>query len=120
VAVEQHPNATRSSDELRIYMDEMWRRLRVFSRRSAAIPAEERGSFEWLTAAGAFWWDARERAGLSRDDVAHQLGVTVNHVRFLEFGLVTLRELSEKPMRAHAEALGQPDLYVQFQERFER
>ena len=52
--------------EDRVYMDELWRRLRVFATRSAAIPADERGSFEWLSSAGAFWWDARERAGVAR------------------------------------------------------
>jgi transcriptional regulator with XRE-family HTH domain len=92
----------------------------VFSTHSAAIPAKERASYEWLSSAGAFWWQARERAGMSRDDVAHGLGIPVNQVRFLEFGLVTPRELSERSLRAYARALGAPDLYEQFRERFEQ
>ena len=100
-------------------MDELWRRLRVFSKRSAAIPAEERGSFEWLSSAGMFWWQARERAGMSREDLADGLGIGVNQVRFLELGLVTPHELSERSLRAYARALGAPHLYEQFRERFE-
>ena len=101
-------------------MDELWGRLRVFSKRSAAIPAEERGSFEWLSSAGAFWWQARERAGLSRADLAQLLGSTVNQVCFLEFGLVMPQELSERYLRSYARALSNPDLYEQFRERFEQ
>ena len=100
-------------------MDELWRRLRVFAKRSAAIPAEERGSFEWLSSAGVFWWQARERAGMSREDLARGLGIAVNQVCFLEFGLVMPRELSERSLRAYARALGAADLYEQFRERFE-
>ena len=100
-------------------MDELWRRLRVFARRSAAIPADERGSFEWLSAAGTFWWEARERAGLSRDEVARRLNVPLNQVRFIEFGLVTPQELSERCVREYARALGAPELSDQFRERFE-
>jgi hypothetical protein len=121
VTVEDQAGSNRgqSSADSRIYMDELWRRLRVFSTRSAGIPADERGSFEWLAAAGAFWWEARERAGLTREEVAHQLGAPVNQIRFLEFGLVTSHELSERLLRRYARALGEPGLYEQFHERFE-
>jgi Helix-turn-helix domain len=101
-------------------MDELWRRLRVFSKHAAAIPAEERGSFEWLSSAGAFWWQARQQAGMSRQDLAQQLGITEHQLCFREFGLVTPRELSERSLRACARALGAPDLYEQFHERFEQ
>jgi len=100
-------------------MDELWGRLRVFSKRSAAIPAQEQGSFEWLSAAGAFWKDAGERAGLSADDVASQLGLPVNQVRFLELGLVGRHELSEHRLREYARTVGDPELYDQFRQRFE-
>ena len=100
-------------------MDELWGRLRVFSKRSAAIPAQEQGSFEWLSAAGAFWKDARERAGLSPDEVATQLGLPVNQVRFLELGLVGRHELSEHRLREYARTVGDPELYDQFRQRFE-
>jgi hypothetical protein len=119
VAAETQASANRTSDEFRAYMDELWRRLRVFSKRSAAIPPDARGSFEWLSAAGTFWWEARERAGLSRDEVAQQLAVPLREVRFLEFGLVTLQNLSEQRLREYARVLGTPELYEQFRERFE-
>src|SRR5882762_725218 len=101
-------------------MDELWQRLRVFAKRSATIPADEHGSFEWLSSAGVFWCQARERAGISHEDLAHNLGIRTNQVRFLELGLVMPRELSERSLRAHAQALGAPELYEQFCERFEQ
>jgi ribosome-binding protein aMBF1 (putative translation factor) len=119
VAVERSATPNRNSDEFREYMDQMWRRLRVFSKRSAAVPADERGSFEWLSAAGSFWWEARERAGMSREEFAERLGLPVNEVRFLEFGLVTPQELSERRVREYAGALNEPQLYEQFRQRFE-
>jgi hypothetical protein len=119
VPVDDKATANRNSAE-RAYMDELWRRLRVFSKRSAAIPADERGSFEWLASAGAFWWQARERAGVSREDLATDLGIAVNQVRFLEFGLGARRELSERSLRPYAQALGAADLYEQFRDRFEQ
>lgn len=103
----------------RAYLDELWGRLRMFSRRCAAIPAEQQGSFEWLSAAGAFWKTARERAGLSARDVALELGLPVNQVRFLELGLVSRHELGEQRLRDYARTVGDPDLYDQFRERFE-
>jgi hypothetical protein len=118
MAGEDQATANRNSAEFRAYLDELWRRLRVFSKRSAAIPADERGSFEWLSAAGAFWKTARERAGLSAQDVALQLGLSVNQVRFLELGLVTRYELSERRLRDYARTVGDPDLYEEFCERF--
>ena len=119
VAVERPSAAQRDSAEFRAYVDEMWRRLRVFSKRSAAIPADAHGSFEWLSAAGSFWWEARERAGLSREQVATRLGITASDVRFVEFGLVTPRDLSEKRLRAYAQALDDPELYEHYRRRFE-
>ena len=43
----------------------------------------------------------------------------LNQVRFLEFGLVTPQELSERRVREYARALDEPDLYEQFLQRFE-
>jgi hypothetical protein len=119
VAVQDPANAKRNSAELRAYMDALWQRLRVFAKRSAPIPADKPGSFEWLSAAGAFWWQARERAGLSRNDVAQRLGLQVNQVQFLEFGLATRQDLSERRLRDYARALDAPELADQFRERFE-
>jgi ribosome-binding protein aMBF1 (putative translation factor) len=119
MAGEDQAIANRNSAEFRAYVDELWQRLQVFSKRSAAIPAEERGSFEWLSAAGAFWKTARERAGLSTQEVALQLGLSVNQVRFLELGLVSRQELSERRLRDYARIVGDPELYDRFRERFE-
>jgi hypothetical protein len=116
MAVEASGN--RNSAEFRAYVDELWRRLRLFSKRSAAIPAEEQGSFEWLVAAGAFWRQAREEASVSRADVAQQLGISINQVRFLELGLVSRHELSERRLRQYAEAIGDPELYDRFRQQF--
>src|ERR1700716_2931195 len=109
MAGENQAMANTNSAEFRAYVDELWQRLRVFSKRAAAIPAEEQGSFEWLSAAGAFWKSARERAGLSAEEVALQLGLPVNQVRFLELGLVTRHELSERRLRDYARTVGDPD-----------
>ena len=119
MAGEDQAIANRNSAEFRAYVDELWRRLRVFSKRSATIPPAERGSFEWLSAAGGFWKSARERAGLSTQDVAVPLGLTVNQVRFLELGLVSRHELSEQRLRKYALTVGDPELYDRFCEQFE-
>ena len=45
-------------------MDELWQRLRVLPKHATAIPADERGSFEWLSSASrrqarsrpSVWW----------------------------------------------------------------
>jgi hypothetical protein len=119
MAVEDQATKNRNSAEFRAYVDELWRRLRVFSKRSAAIPAQERGSFEWLSAAGAFWHQAREQAHVSREEVAEQLGVSLNQIRFLELGLVAPIELTERRLRDYARTVGDPDLYDQFRDQFE-
>ena len=119
MAAEDRTTANRNSAEFRAYLDELWPRLRLCSIRTAAIPPDERGSCQWLSAAGAFWKAARERAGLSAQDVAPQLGLSVNHVRFLELGLVGRNELSEQRLRAYARTVGDPGLYEVFRERFE-
>ncbi|HEV7663590.1 MAG TPA: hypothetical protein VGQ62_08655 [Chloroflexota bacterium] len=101
MAVEsQQSPARRSSDELKGFLDELFRRLRVFIERSATIPPNEVGSPEWLAAVGASWRQARERDGLAQSEIAQRLGVDVDHVRFQELGLLTMQDLSD-PARAH-------------------
>jgi hypothetical protein len=119
MAAEDRTTPNRNSAEFRAYLDEVWRRLRLFSKRTAAIPPDERGSSEWLSAAGTFWKAARERAGLSAQDVAPRLGLSVNQVRFLELGLVTRNDLSEQRLREYARTVGDPELYEVFRKRFE-
>jgi hypothetical protein len=119
VAAQRQAPPSRDPAELGPFMDELWQRLRVFANRSAAIPADQYGSFEWLAAAGAFWWEARERSGLTRDEVAQQLDVPPGQIRFFEFGLVPLQQMSERRLRSYAQILGEPELYEQFRLRFE-
>ena len=102
------------------YLDGMWRQLRTYAKHTAAIPARQRGSFEWLSAAGSFWWEAREHAALSRDEAAERAGLSVSQVRFLEYGLLPARELSRRRLARYAQALGDADLYDRFRDRFER
>jgi hypothetical protein len=120
MAVEQRPSGSPSAAELRAFLDEMWRRLPEFAMQSAGLPAEERGSFEWQAAAGRFWWVAREEAGLSHSEAAQALGCSANELRLMEFGLLTRRAFAGRRLRAYAQRLGEPDLYDQFQSRFER
>lgn len=103
----QQSTARRTPDELRTFLDDLWRRLRIFNSRTAAIPSDETGSAEWLAAVGASWRQARERQALSTDEVARRLGVAVNHVRFQELGLVTMQDLSD-PARAQLELAWRP------------
>jgi len=99
-------------------MDELWKRVRIFSRRSAAGMPDERWSPEWLEEIGRFWQQAREQSGLSRQDIAQRLDVTLNEVRFLEYGLATPSELKKGWVTRYAEALGEPALDTAFREQF--
>jgi hypothetical protein len=120
MAVERQATGTPSAAELRDYLGEMWKRLPAFALKSAGLPAEERGSYEWQAAAGRFWWVAREEAGLSRVEAAQALGCSVNKLRLFEFGFLSPRTFGRRRLRAYAERLDEPDLFDQFQNRFER
>ena len=108
-----------SPNDLRAFLDELWRTVPRFSKQSAGLPAEERGSFEWQAAAGQFWWAAREDSGMSPEDAAPALGCSVNRLRLLEFGLVTPRAFAAHRLRKYAASLGDQDLYDQYVVRFE-
>ncbi len=116
--VEDQAPATRDAAELRAYMDALWKRLRVFARRSALARPDERWSPEWLEQIGRFWWQAREQAGVSRQEVAARIGVSVDDVRLLEYGLGLPRELKYGLLGRYAEALGEPALYLTCRQRF--
>ncbi|HEY3059297.1 MAG TPA: hypothetical protein VGL99_10020 [Chloroflexota bacterium] len=105
--------------ELRQYMDELWQRLRLVARHSAPLPASAPGSVDWLASVGRFWWQARERAGLSRADLAQRLDRPLNQVRFFEFGLFSIQELKNGFLLDYARALGDPELVARFREEFE-
>jgi hypothetical protein len=120
VAIAREPAGRRASNDNRAYLDELWQCLPAFAVNAAGLPAEERGSFEWLAAAGRFWWVARESAELSREEAATTLGCSVYRLRLLEFGLVTPRSFSSGRWRAYASQLGDAGLYDQYRERFER
>jgi hypothetical protein len=100
-------------------MDELWQRLRLVSRGAARVPAAAPGSVDWLARVGRFWWQARERAGVSRAELAARLDCPVNQLRFFEFGLFSPEELGGGLVHEYARALGEPDLVGRFREEFE-
>jgi hypothetical protein len=113
------PAARSDTAELRQYMDELWQRLRLVARNSAPLPTAAPGSVEWLASVGRFWWQARERVGLSRAELAQRLDRPLNQVRFFEFGLFSVQELKQGFLLEYANALGEPDLIARFREEFE-
>lgn len=106
-----------NSPQFKLYLDELWRRLPNYAERAAAISPEAPSSVEQLGRIGKYWWRARETARLSRYHVAERMGVSVNQVRFFEIGLGSEEERETLPL-PYANALGRPDLYVQFLKRF--
>ena len=105
-------------------------RIREYALHAAVVPADERGSVEWVEKIGKFWWEAREQEGLTRDDVASRMGEDVNGVRFLEYGVgyeelhlsyngSTLTALDLEFAQRYANALGKPELFEAFKERFQ-
>jgi hypothetical protein len=120
VAVQEQPSRKRGTSDNRAFLDELWRCLPTFAVQSASLPAEARGSFEWLAAAGQFWWTAREEAGVSREDAARALGCSTDRLRLLEFGLVSPGAFATRRWRGYASRLGDPGLYQQYRDRFER
>lgn len=106
-----------NSPEFRQYMDELWRRLPGYAARAAAIKPEASGSVEQLGRMGKFWWQIREAAHLSKYQMAERVGVHVNQVRLFEVGLGSDEDVERLPV-SYANALGRPDLYVQFLKRF--
>lgn len=111
-------SSKQESSDFTEYLDELRRRLPEYARRAAAVSPEAKGSIEWLARIGKFWWEAREREGLSRYQVAEKLDVPVNSVRFLELGIASLDEVANLPPK-YATALGRPELYSRFIEQFE-
>ena len=121
------------SPELAAYVEALWPRLAEFARLAATVPPEAPGSIEWYGRIGKFWWLARERQGLTREEVAQRMSEDIDSVRFLEFGLgwselgITTGDNKIDPsavadsdmVKGYAQALGQPQLYEQFCERFQ-
>ncbi len=104
--------------ELRQYMEELWKRIPDHARRAASIKPGASGSVEWYAAIGRFWWEERNRAGLSRYQVAETMNVDVNRVRFLEVGVADPHDLRNGFLRMYAGALERPDLIDEFSQRF--
>ncbi len=122
VTEERDPQGLRrelaDSTQLKGYMEELRSRLPAFTRRAAAVEPEAPGSVEWLGRIGKFWWKAREDRELTRDEVAERSGTRLNEIMFLEAGLLTPQELKPDFLRGYAEALGDAELFAQFQEQF--
>jgi len=118
IDIEDQELANRDSPEFKAYMAELRMRLPGYARRAATVPPGERDSVEWLGRMGKFWWEAREREGLSRSQVAKRMGVTANQIRFLEFGLAGSEELTIDFLGRYAAALGRPSLLEEFSATF--
>lgn len=104
--------------DVKDYLDQLWARLPSYARRSAAVPPGDPSSIEWMGRVGKFWWELREQHNLSRYQVADLMGAHINEVRFFEFGLAMPEvALSDFP-KSYAEALGKPELYEEFREKF--
>lgn len=117
-AVQEDFSETLSSDA-KEYLEELYRRLPQYARRAAVVPPNETGSIEWFTAIGKFLWQAREGKKMSRYELAERAGIHVNEVRFLEFGLVSLDYLRSGVLKRYADALGRPELYSEFKQKFD-
>lgn len=120
------------SPDIQEYQEELFKRLVVYARLAAFIPKEAPGSVEWLGRIGKFWWEAREQSGLDRYQMAERMDVHVNSVRFVEVGIgypelglitpdgkVSPEAVGESEFpRKYAQALGNPEFYNQFLEKF--
>jgi ribosome-binding protein aMBF1 (putative translation factor) len=112
--------ALEKSEQMRTYLDALWERLPRYAERAAAVPANETGSVEEAGRFGKFLWEARERAGITRDHMAAKLGIDINTVRLVELGLGDPEEVRGELVERYAAALGQPGLGDEFRRRFER
>ena len=106
------------SEEFGGYLEELRQRLPAYGLRAASVMPEEPGSIELAGRIGKFWWEARERAGVSRYQIAERMGMSPNQVRFLEVGLASPEELRNGILPAYAEALGQPELLEECRQQF--
>ena len=106
------------SEELREYMDELWKRLPEHARRAASVKPDAHRSVEWYASVGKFFRQEREGAGLNRYEVAKKMGVPVNVIRFLEVGIPTDEELSSDFVLKYARAIGKPGLWASFENHF--
>lgn len=118
---EDHPDIQISPeqerDDMMTYLDELEKRLPRYAQRSAALRPEEPGSVEWSRAVGKYWRNARETHNLSRYGLAARTNTHVNNIRFLEGGLVEMEEL-QGFLEPYAQAIGDPNLYTEFSQRF--
>lgn len=107
------------SPEFDQYLEELRERLPGYGRRAAGVTPKARGSVEWLGRIGKFWWEARERKSLTRQQVAERSSIPVNKVRFLEVGLATWDEIQDTELlQSLAAALEEPALYEQCKNQF--
>lgn len=90
-----------------------------FLRRTTEIPPGAVGSVQWLGEVGSYWKNVRKDSGLLREDVANRLGATPDFLSFFERGIFDPEVArGDLPLRL-ADALGNPELYKQYCERFE-
>ena len=109
-----------------IYIDELYGkkegegRISEFIERTRGIPVGEPGSAADVRVRCNFWRNAREDRELSIYDMAAYLGLHVNTLRYVEAGIGRPGEVGDENVfrGRYAEALGDPSLVTQYQQRF--
>lgn len=108
----------RPSQEMDDYLRKLKERLPRYAQIAAGVEPGAKGSAEWLQRIGRFCWEARERAGLLRADVAERMEVDPHSITMLDCGVADETELNEDFLRKFFEAVGDPSLFDKFIEEF--
>lgn len=98
-------------DEFSGFIDGVLDRLPEYFHRAATIPPGAHGSVEWSARAGRFLEGMRRETGLTRTQVAANMEVNPNLVRYLEQGMATLPEYKGDLPKIFAGGIGHPAVY---------
>lgn len=98
-------------DEFSGFIDGVLDRLPEYVHRAATLPPGAYGSVEWSIRAGRFLEGMRRETGLTRTQVAANMGVNPNLVRYLEQGMATLPEYQGDLPKRFVEGIGQPAVH---------
>ena len=103
--------------DLLSYTEELAKRLPAFAEKVSSIPKGQPGSIQWAKEVGQYWRSARETQNISRYGLASRMDIHVNTIRFLELGIVEVKDLPAlvEPL---SQAIGDPDLYTAFSQRY--
>lgn len=113
--ITQYPD----SPEARAHNEELYSRLREQAHRSKELSRDDIGSPEWRMASGIFWSKARTEARKQLTDVASEMGVRPDVLRFMDAGLIREPELLGGLLERYAQALGRPELLRDYAERLQ-